>query len=224
MGDIALTVAVLISMGMTIRLWQLSRRGPKPRFLRALLEGSPITPKHERASGLPQEGWGATGEDKSFFADFSIFADKLNRWFDPEPWRVQELPKLELSGAAALSEATTYGRRYKIFYNDFEVGLLQIQPLPARWGPGRNIRTNIELEFARFLPFHAIMILTGFVAALTAVGSREEGQNATFATWAAMLNRLWQIEFDRDLDDRNNGGSIEIQFEGSANEIFAKSK
>jgi hypothetical protein len=82
-----------------------------------------------------------------------MFADALNHRFEPnEPWRLQERPYAELAGR----EEPEYGRRYEIFYNEYSVGNLQIFA-SHHYGPADpRVGTEIELQYARLLPFGEI--------------------------------------------------------------------
>jgi hypothetical protein len=137
----------------------------------------------------------------------------LNHRFEPnEPWRLQERPDAELTGR----EEPEYGRRYEIFYNQYSVGSLQIFAA-YRYGPTNpRVGTEIELHYARLLPFAEINRFISAIANFTASGNADEVQHVKNAIHETMLNELWQHEFDPDLDSRNNGGSIELRFNGSA--------
>src|SRR5260370_10203359 len=90
-----------------------------------------------------------TDEDRRCSSNFEMFADALNRRFEPnEPWRLQERPDAELTGR----EEPEYGRRYEIFYNEYSVGNLQIFA-SHHYGPtDPQAGTEIELQYARLLP------------------------------------------------------------------------
>src|SRR5262249_35539936 len=103
-----LTVAVLLNAGATIELWRLWRRTVrrpeelKKEFLKRVFDTKPITPKHQPPPPL-KEGYagGAAGEKEElqFFSDFAEFANVVNWGLgeDARPWRLQELPKADLS-------------------------------------------------------------------------------------------------------------------------------
>ena len=143
-----------------------------------------------------------------------MFADALNHRFEPnEPWRVQELPNAELTGR----EEPDYGRRYEIFYNKYSVGNLQIfAGHPYDNSDNQQVGTEIELHYARLLPFAAIKRFVSAIANFTASGNAEEALRVSNTLHETMLNELWQYEFDPDLDSRKNGGSIELRFSGSS--------
>ena len=206
-----LIVLVLINLGFTAFIWRLVRRGPQRKFLAKLLNGKPITPKHMSSS--LRNSTRITAEDQRFFSDFEMFADALNHRFEPnEPWRLQEQPDAELTGR----EEPEYGRRYEIFYNQYSVGNLQIFAAYL-YGPANpQVGTEIELHYARLLPFAEINRFISAIANFTASGNADEAKHVRNSIHETMLDELWQHEFAPDLDSRNNGGSIELRFNGSA--------
>jgi hypothetical protein len=117
------------------------------------------------------------------------------------------------------SDGPSYGRRYDIFYNQIKIGDLEIE---AHWNyspAAPEVTTAIELDWARLLRFGQISNLIYWIGILTASGggpSGEERRAAMDALRGAALDQLWQIEYDRDIDDRAMGGRINIQFSGTA--------
>ena len=125
---------------------------------------------------------------------------------------MQERSAAELTGR----EEPEYGRRYEIFYNEYSVGNLQIFA-SHHYGPADpQVGTEIELQYARLLPFGEINRFISAIANFTASGNAEEAQRVKNTVHETMLNELWHHEFDPDLDSRNSGGSIELRFDGSA--------
>ena len=113
---------VLANLGFTSYIWITVRRDPKRKFLSKLLNGKPITPNHTPSSLRNCIELRITDGDRRFFSDFEMFADALNHRFEPnEPWRLQERSDAELTGR----EEPEYGRRYGVFYNEYNVGNLQ---------------------------------------------------------------------------------------------------
>jgi hypothetical protein len=208
-----LNLLVLINLGFTAHIWRTFRRGPKRKFLTKLLHGEPIRPKHAPSSLRNGIELFISDADRRFFSDFEIFADAVNHRFEPnEPWRLQELPDAELTGR----EEPDYGRRYEIFYNQYSVGNLQIFAGHPYDPHDQQVGTEIELHYARLLPFAAIKRFVFAIANFTASGNSEEALRVYNALHETMLNELWQHEFDPDLDSRNTGGSIELRFSGSS--------
>jgi hypothetical protein len=126
-----------------------------------------------------------------------MFADALNHRFESnEPWRLQEPPDAELTGR----EEPEYGRRYEIFYNEYSVGNLQ-SFASHHYGPADpQVGTEIELRYARFLPFGEINRFISAIANFTASGSAGETQRVKNAIYETVLNELRHHEFDPDLD------------------------
>lgn len=207
-----LVVLIGLNLLFTNYLWQQTRRGPTRKFRRSLMSGGPITPKHTRPAGL-SEGWGINDGDLQFFEDFDLFGDVLNRTLEDEPWRVQEMSKTEISG---LDDTPLYGRRYAIFYNQHKLGTLQIYAIHPYSASEPIVRTEIELDFARLIPFHSISGFVSSIAMFTASRGIEEMDKAARSAQGAAINTLWRIEYDPELDDRSSGGDIEFQFDGSA--------
>jgi hypothetical protein len=118
-------------------LWQPSRYGKEQRADQnnRLWESKPITPKHEPPPPLKKDTWNVGNEELLFFSDFEDFANVVNWWLaDPDiyphgnPWRLQELPKSELSKLWT-GEGPTYGRSYAVFHNQVRLGEIEVKPL-----------------------------------------------------------------------------------------------
>src|SRR5262245_26011280 len=131
-----LTIAVLLNAGATVELWRRAARRPeklKKKFRNSLWESKPITPKHEPPPPL-KKGLFVREAQLQFFSDFEDFANVINSWLtDPyayphgNPWRLQELPKSELS-ALWHGDGPTYGRTYAVFHNQVRIGEIEIKP------------------------------------------------------------------------------------------------
>src|SRR5262245_24422426 len=120
-----LTIAVLLNAGATIELWRRAARRPeklKKKFRNRLWESKPITPKHEPPPPLKADTYGVGKKELQFFSDFEDFANVINSWLTDQhayphgnPWRLQELPKSELSLWAS-GAGPAYGRTYAAFH------------------------------------------------------------------------------------------------------------
>src|SRR4051812_20833879 len=143
-----------------------------------------------------------------------MFATILNRWLDDTPWRIQELGDPQLR-VMALPDSPSYGRRYEIFFNQIRLGTLEIAAVHGYGLHHQNIRAAIELMFARLLRFSSIKTFLSFLSPLTTSNVDEE-QRVLFLMHDSMLERLWRIEYDYELDDRSLGGDFELRFAGSA--------
>lgn len=211
--DSLLSWLVALNLILTGYLFQQARRGPKRKFVNKLLMGDPIKPKHTPPPNL-KAGWGVSDGDRRFFADFDTFAETLNSMFEDGPWRLQELADPEIRG---LGDSPKYGRRYKIFYNQVEVGILQIRAYHDYDAATPNVWTEIELNFARLISFEEIEGFVIEIAGFTALDNTDLFlEKIKILIHGAALRQLWQIEPDRDLDDRSSGGSFEVRFHGPA--------
>lgn len=124
-------LVVVVTPLMTFRLWHDVNRPKykqlKKKFRKALWESGPIEPKHDKPKFEPLRKSLDQSEAK-FFHDFDDFADVMNWWLavtDPGPWRLQELSDSDVGTATT---GPMFGRTYAVFYNQIEVGKLEISP------------------------------------------------------------------------------------------------
>lgn len=139
-------------------------KAPRDKFLTALLKSKPITPVHAHPVSLTGGfggGFFESEEGNQFFADFDAFADKINTLYTPDgawagaPWRLQELENTELSTAR---ESPDFGRRYSLFYNQANIGLVEMKPVHRYHGQNNpKLYTHIKVECARLLPFGEVL-------------------------------------------------------------------
>jgi hypothetical protein len=135
---------------------ELPHRGWMKQIKHPFGEGKPIEPKYGVSEGLPEKGLFIDEHDHAFFNDFASFGRVINKWLAEEegPWRLQEDAKTEIGELG--DDHPVYGRSYRIFYNQQEVGSLRIRPgidysqaNPAIIGKG-------EIQFARLISFYRI--------------------------------------------------------------------
>ena len=84
--------------------------------------GEPIVPRHERPEGIPQDGFDVLPQDHLLFEDFHYFADRLNKAWEEDHWRIQEDKK----SSFLMEEEIRYGRQYSIFCNAQKMGWLRL--------------------------------------------------------------------------------------------------
>jgi hypothetical protein len=227
-----LTIVVFVTAGATIELWQRAARRPeklKKKFLKRIFDTKPITPKHEPP---PREvetpgvfGKKAKTELMQFFNDFEDFANVVNWWlaeeYNQRPWRLQELPKVDLSLHGDFTHGPRYGRSYAIFHNQERLGALEISPGLKYSAESPQIITHVELESVRVLPFDTIRTFLTDIALHTCDFDRgtEEYFQAQQAIDRAMTEALWQMNqvsrFGLDFvgDDY---GEIHLRLDGTA--------
>jgi hypothetical protein len=195
-------IIVLVNLTLTIELWRRAARRPeKPdRKLRnRLWKSKPITPKHQPPPP-PKEGLFVDDSTLQFFSDFEDFANVVNAWLTQShaPWRLQELPKSELSSLGI--EQPTYGRTYAVFHNQERLGTLEIAPAGLLYYGNKTVLAHIELDWVRLLDFetvrsflvdiatHVIEYRPGTVDYVRATG--EINRAMTFVVWNA-LTAAW---------------------------------
>lgn len=174
-------------------------RSPRDKFLAALLKSEPISPVHARPASLTG-GFGGSffesEEGNQFFADFDAFPDKINALYTPEgtwagaPWRLQELESTELSTAR---ESPDFGRRYSLFYNQVNIGLVEMKPA-HRYHSKNNpkVFTHIKVECARLLPFNEVLGLL-----ISLMDDDPDADNKRMID-LALLKAVWKNSNDDD--------------------------
>jgi hypothetical protein len=219
-------IIVLVNLGLTIELWRRAARRPeklKKKFLKRLFESKPITPKHEQPPPL-KKGYAVGNEELQFFSDFGHFANVVNWWLaDPHvggPWRLQELPKVDLSLHGNFDYGPVYGRSYAIFHNQQRLGTLEISPSLNYSAESPQVITYVQLDFARVLSFDAVRTFLTHIALHTCdfrPGTKEYFE-AQQAIDRAMTEVLWQIsQVSRfGLDFGEDHGEINLRLDGTA--------
>jgi hypothetical protein len=215
-------IIVLVNLTLTIELWRRAARRPeklKRKFLNQLWRTKPIMPKHQPAPPL-EAGMGVKKDPAKFSSDFEVFANVINCYLiDRAPWRLQELPTIELSNLARLAPA--YGRRYAVFHNQARVGEIEIKPDYYYSTEAPDVTIHIELNWVRLLPFETIRGFLTDVAMNTF--EYERGSLEYFQMYQkidlAMMDVLWKTQeiSQFGMDDEPSHGQITVQLEGSAN-------
>jgi hypothetical protein len=226
-----LTIIVLVNIALTIGLLRTAARRPeklKKKFRKQLWESKPITPKHERPP-TPEKSRIFFGDvELQFFNDFEDFADVVNFWLtDPHihphnsPWRLQELPKSELSLWAGV-HGPTYGRTYAVFHNQVRLGEIEIKPDRKYSSQNPRVTAHIELDWVRLLHFETIRSFLTDIAThvseyrpgkMDYVQANQEIDRAmTSVLWNALKAPQYSFENEPSYD-----AQIEMELTGSAN-------
>lgn len=207
--------------------WPSKKYPDKKSFLVKLLESGPIEVQHKSPTSLTPDGkecWGADKDDFQCFNDFWYFADWVNKLYSGTsgPIRLQELNDTLISGRMS-SDSPAYGRRYEIYYNQCNVGILQIMADLMDYPQDRSV--YIEARFdecsPRLLPFSDLFDFLRDVARLVTSRKKEAfygaGENEyTYAIEAvrhAMLELVWETSDDFT-------PSLEIYFTGRPDNYF----
>lgn len=216
----ALTVLVLLNLLGTLVLWNSRRPKLKKKFVKSILNSKPIIPKHERPESITEQFRDIVDErDKAFFDDFRDFGDVVNWWCSDEytgsPWRLQELADTELR--ISIGDSPDFGRRYSVFYNQAELGTLEIMPLQNFRRENPSIRTQIELDWTRLLSFEAVSGFLWTVANHVADldPKSQDSSRALTAIQSSMAKVVWQSQRLSEFSEQEYG-KLEFQLDGRA--------
>jgi hypothetical protein len=193
---------------------------PKKKVYRDLVHGEPISPKHQRPQAIGDAYPTLAGDiDRQFF--ISEFGDVMNWWFADEHtrsrWRIQELPKTELS--IGFYDSPAFGRRYEIFRGPTKLGAMEISAsYPYKVG-NKNIQASIELMWVRLLSWDTLTDFLGSVS--THINTAGDSDNF-IRIQSAMARSLWDSLRISDQDLGLNWGELEMTLEGSADFYFSR--
>jgi len=224
-----LTIVVFLNAIATISLWQTAARRPeklKKKFLKRVWNSKPITPKHQPPLPL-KKGYAVGNAELQFFSDFEDFGDVVNSWLaDPDvhphnsPWRLQELPRSELSKLWGGS-GPTYGRTYAVFHNQVRIGEIEVRPDWKYSTQNPRVTVHIELDWVRLLHFETIRSFLTDVATHVSeyrsgtvdyVQANQEIDRATISVlWKALKAPQYSFENEPSYD-----AEIEVELTGSA--------
>jgi hypothetical protein len=134
---------------------------------RLLWRSDPIVPQHEppnvdvgKFTGIYARAY------REFFVDFKEFADVINWWLADKHvasgFRLQDLPKDEV-GLIVRYSGPTPGRCFKLYYNQYPVGRLEIHPWSDYTTETPHVWTDVEVDRARNLSYDE---LTKFLRAI----------------------------------------------------------
>jgi hypothetical protein len=231
-----LTLIVLVNIAVTIGLYlDAKRRRVEPkfkkRFVEQLLNGEPITPKHQPAKTIGGKFESMVSkEDRLFFRDFADFAAVINWWLAQEyvgsRWRLQELPETEMRLHGVFDYGPAFGRSYAVFYNQVRLGGLELEPFHYSADSPR-VLTRIHLHDARLLPFKTIRDFFDAIAQHTCYyqADGKEYFDAQQAIDRAMTETLWR-SYRVDVHDIRapDTGEISLRLEGIASWYLERSE
>jgi hypothetical protein len=215
-----LTIIVFLNVAATITLWRTAARRPeklKKKFRDRLWWGEPITLKHEPPPPLKT---GMIRNPEQFSSDFEDFANVINwHWVDYAPWRVQELPTLELSKLADSGPA--YGRRYAVFHNQARIGEIELEPDYDYSTENPGVTIHIELNWVRLLPFETTRDFLTHVAWNTF--EYQGGMNQKIDL--ALMDVLWKTQQISKFGlDESGYGQITVELKGLASSYLEGSR
>lgn len=234
---IFLTIVVAAIALATINLWREAvRRAPRPsqKFAGDLLRGDPIQPEHGKPTkwthedDTPLKKWEGTSvgtmfdEKRSFFYDFAEFGRVVNSWFEwmDGGWRLQELADNQLR-LFSQDYPPDYGRRYSIFYNKAELGVLELSSANGYTRENPIVLAEMELHSVRLLDLTTVRSFLQGIATHVSDFQRQgaEQMSAEAAIQQAILRVLWTAQrvspYPPELGE-TDWGELECRFHGTA--------
>jgi hypothetical protein len=184
------------------------------RFRKALLRADPIKPIRQPPQfGNDDLSSLADMEERLFLEDFREFSDVLNDWLQNTPWRVQELPDIELT--LTMSDSPDFGRRYEVYHCAAKIGLMEISPGIQYRIKSPATTLDLEIEWVRLLSYKSVHDFLYAVAAHVCESRGQEWAEATSNIDRAMTEVVWQSQ--RLTEQRlPNYGTLELQLHGHA--------
>jgi hypothetical protein len=159
-----LVVLVLVNIAVTISLWRRKTNRPiglNKKAAKLLWDSNPIIPKHDPPKTAGGD-YASLDEDRRFFADFKEFADVVNWWladeFNQSRWRLQDLPDNDRHIGIDFDHGPTLGRSFKLFYNQTDLGRLEISPGYPYTAETPNVNGGIEIHSVRLLGYEIAAI------------------------------------------------------------------
>jgi hypothetical protein len=194
-----------------------SLRKQYENVVREIEEGERRTPQHDIPRSIMGSGNGfesfRTPSHDLFFQDFRWFQTILNRQV-PDPWCVEELSDTLIRDF--YSDSPDLGRRYCLYYNNCQIGLLQVRPSGfnvlevERFRQDRQAWVTLDMNYLRFLPWDDVF---GFLTAVhfligdftenetsRAKASAEATQALTGHMWESMRVEDAVLGFDHHLE------------------------
>jgi hypothetical protein len=151
------------------RLWQkdATKTNRPARLIRKaaklLWRCDPIVPRHDPPKVDVVEFPDVHAYRRKFFLDFKEFADAMNSWLAsfgnqlaPGRLRLQDLPEYEVGRIVPSPGRAALGRCFRLYYNQYPVGRLEIEPEFGYTTETPHVRTDVEIDMARHLGYHEL--------------------------------------------------------------------
>src|SRR5262249_51127525 len=136
-----------------------------------------------------------------FSSDFEDFAKVINSVLadphGPTPWRLQELPKSELTlGGLGLSDRPSWGRRYAVFHNQIRLAEIEVAPAYQYTTETPHVRVYIGLDWVRLLGFGTIRNFLTEIAMFISEyrPGTEEYVETNWTIDRALMGVLWKTQ------------------------------
>jgi hypothetical protein len=198
-----------------------------------LWRSDPISPRHNppnidvsKFSGIHARS------EREFFLDFKEFADVVNSWLaddfgrnvTPSRFRLQDEPQAEV-GRIVSTAGPTRGRCFQVFYNQYPIGRIEIQPWIDYTTETPHVWTDVEIDMARYLRYDELTRflrdIAGHVTNSNPRHPRSDYPEARLIIEAALTEALWgSYENSRGRYDwpehEDQSGRLLVRFQGQA--------
>jgi hypothetical protein len=196
-----------------------------------LWRSDPIAPRHNSPKIDVSKFSGIFARsEREFFLDFKEFADVMNSWLaddfgrnvTPSRFRLQDEPDDEV-GRIVRTTGPTRGRCFQVFYNQYPVGKLEIQPCDYTTETP-HVWTDVEIDMARYLRYDELTRflrdIAGHVTNSNPRHPRSDYPEARLTIEAALTEALWgSYENSRgryDWGETEDRGQLLVRFQGQA--------
>lgn len=148
----------------------------------------------------------------------------MNWWladeFSKSPFRLQDLPQMDVSLNVDHSGGPVNGRCFALYYNQIKLGRVEVRPSYEYRTESPEVFTSVEVDWARFIGFGE---LTEFLGAIAIHVTSENPKNDDRTTACQSINRsltetLWGnyriSQYDKAGDQ--DWGELKLSFRGTA--------
>ena len=170
-----------------------------------LENGKRRVPQHVRPGSLSDAGFPSfiTNGVQATFEGFEFFGALMNRQVT-DPWTVEETGEPLI--ADYLSDGPELGRKYRVYFNGFPVGQLQVGgglhedggfSASIDWHrENRAARVLVRLDYLRFIPFDDAL---SFVSTVQLLVGRFQDRDTAYLlaklnASAALTGYLWEVQ------------------------------
>jgi hypothetical protein len=221
-------VNAVVTFSLIRALWQMdAAKANRPARLskkaaKLLRHGDPIVPRHDPPKiDFSKFSGNSAQSTREFFRDFKEFADVMNsdlaesygNWVVPSRFRLQDRPEDDVGRIIRFRiDGRSTGRCFQLFYNEYPVGLLEIEQV---W-PGYStetpiVLTNVEIDMARYLRYNELKrfleTIASYVTKFNPIGALNgDYVDARLDIDAALTEALWG----------EDQGDLLVQFRGQA--------
>jgi hypothetical protein len=233
-------VNAVVTFSLIRALWQMdATKGPtrlNKKFAKLLWHSDPIVPRHDppKIDFSQREFQGVYAYRREFFLDFKEFADVMNSALAesygnqvvPSRFRLQDRPEDDVGLIANTRDGPTPGRCFELFYNQYPVGRLAIEPWNEKYTTETPyVQTHVKIDSARYLRYWELTPFLHTIASLVSNFNRynpnSDDTGVRLTIEAALTEALWgTYENSRGRDDwpeHEDRGQLLVRFRAKRN-------